>query len=63
MSSIEQGYVSVNSHFINKFPVFNIYGKSEFMSFNEFLLLNGDELQQDCLKEEPKALACPHPKP
>ena len=29
-------------------------GKSAFMSFNEFLLLNGDELQQDCLKEEPK---------
>lgn len=35
----------------------------EFISFNEFLLLNGDELQKDCLKEEPKALACPHPKP
>lgn len=33
------------------------------MSFNEFLLLNGDERQQDCLKEEPKALACPRPKP
>ena len=38
-------------------------GKSAFMSFNEFLLLNGDELQQDCLKEEPKTSACPHPKP
>lgn len=63
MSSIEQGYVSVNSHFINKLNIFNIYGKSEFISFNEFLLLNGDELQKDCLKEEPKALACPHPKP
>jgi len=35
MSSIEQGYVSVNSHFINKLNIFNIYGKSEFISFNE----------------------------
>lgn len=55
--------LSVNSHFINKLNIFNMYGKSAFMSFNEFLLLNGDELQQDCLKEEPKTLACPHPKP